>query len=82
MTALFSSKPSAVRAEAGVRSHGKRREKKRRGKKERHTETGSIGAELLSLGLRATSKAGTFDQHYSGAHLLFPLLFWPMHFGV
>lgn len=47
--------------------------------KESHTETASIGAELFSLGLRATSKAGSSDQHYSDAHLPFPLLSWPMH---
>lgn len=75
MTALFSNKPRAVGAEAGARSRGKRREKKRRGKKERHTETAPVGAELFSPGLRARGKAGTSDQHSSGAPLPFPFLF-------
>jgi len=50
MTALFSSKPSAVGAEAGVRSCGRRTEKERRGKKEKHTETASTDAKLFSPG--------------------------------
>lgn len=82
MTALFSSKRSAVGAEAGVRSRGKRGEKKRRGKKQRHKEAVSMGAELFSPGLTATSKAGTPDQYYSGPPLSFFLLFWLMLFSV
>lgn len=53
----------------------------KRNEGERHTETASVGAGLFSSGLRATSKAGTSDQRYSGAPLPFHFLFWPMHFS-
>lgn len=56
------------------------RGEKKKGKKERCTETASIHAEFFSPGLRP-SKAGTSDQHYSGAPLPFPVLFWLMHFS-